>query len=270
MKKQNIKKPSINFIPIGVNRKICHFNLSNTIIESIDEADEKINDGDILVVSSKFVSMSKGRMVNLNEVIVSKSAERLAEKLKMDSRVAQLVLLESDRILGGVPGFALAIKDGVIAPNAGIDKSNTPAGYVMLYPTDPFRDAEEIKRNVIERLGKRIGVILTDSRLMPLRIGTTGIALSVAGFEPLKDERGRIDIFGNVLKVTRGALADQIAAGAQIVMGEADECFPIVLVRASNILSWNLTDNSFDSTSLNVDFDDCIYMQGIDRKEFEY
>lgn len=262
-------KPRLLFIPIGVERKEDRFDLSSTVIDAV-EKEEEFRDGDIVAVSSKFVSMAKGRFVDLGDVEVSEEAERVAEKLSMDRRMAQLVLQEADVILGGVPGFALALKNGVIAPNAGIDRSNAPVGHVMLYSEDLFGDAEELRMKILNELGRRVGVVITDSRLMPLRMGTTGLAVSAAGFEPLKDERGRRDLFGNVLRVTRRALADQIAAGVQLLMGEADDGFPIVVVRALDGAPWSLTDKPVDAGSLAVEFERCIYMRGIPRPKFSF
>lgn len=263
-------RQGVVFIPVGVDRMEGSFDLSRVVIDAVKRVGEEFRVGDIVAVSSKFVSMSRGRMVKLSDVVISEEAERLADKLSMDRGVAQLVLEEADSILGGVPGFALTLKDGVVAPNAGIDRSNAPSGYVMLYPKDPFKEAEDLRRSIFEETGRRVGVVLTDSRLMPLRLGTTGIALSAAGFEPLKDERGRKDLFGNVLRVTRRALADQIASGVQLLMGEADEGFPIVLVRALNGAPWSLTDRSLNAESLTVSSDRCIYMRGLPRRRFKF
>ena len=188
MAKKKVKKQRLIFIPIYVDREENVFDISSKLIKAVKNNGEKIIDGDIIAVSSKFISMSKGRLVNLNEVDVSEEADRLANNLNMDNRLAQLVLQESDVILGGVPGFALTLKNGVIAPNAGIDKSNVPSGHVILYSEHPFKDAEELKRIIYQSSGKHVGIVVTDSRLMPLRLGTTGLAVSVAGFEPIEDE----------------------------------------------------------------------------------
>jgi F420-0:gamma-glutamyl ligase len=100
---------------------------------------------------------------------------------------------------------------------------------------------------------------------MPLRMGTTGLAVSVAGFEPLEDERGKQDLFGNILNVTRRALADQIASAVQLIMGEADEGFPIVLIRALDCAPWRMTNRLLNTKTLAVDYDTCIYMKGVRR-----
>ncbi len=269
MRKEN-RKLGLEFIPIYIGRKEDRFDFPRVIIDAVKSSGEELLDKDILAVSSKFISMAKGMVINLSKVEVSKKAERLAEKLSMDQKVAELVIREADAILGGVPGFALALKNGVIAPNAGIDKSNVPAGYAILYSKDPFGDAEALRKTILQVLGRRVGIVVTDSRLMPLRMGTTGIAIAVAGFEPLKDERGHKDLFGNILRVTRRALADQIAAGVQLLMGEADESRPVVIVRAKNGAPWSLTDKRMNIESIAVPADQCIYMRGLPERNFSF
>jgi coenzyme F420-0:L-glutamate ligase len=258
-------KAGLVFIPISVERKDNSFDLSSEVIQAVKKMGEEFLDNDIIAVSSKVISMSQGRLVNLNDVDVSEEADLLADKLSLDPRLAQLVLQEADMIIGGVPGFALALKNGVIAPNAGIDKSNVPEGHVMLYSEYPFKDAENLKKTIYQSLGKNVGIVVTDSRLMPLRMGTTGLAISVAGFEPLEDECGKQDLFGNILNVTRRALADQIASAVQLIMGEADEGFPIVLIRALDGAPWRMTNRLLNTKTLAVDYDTCIYMKGVLR-----
>ncbi len=262
MAKKKVKKQRLIFIPIYVDREENVFDISSKLIKAVKNNGEKFFDGDIIAVSSKFISMSKGRLVNLDEVDVSEEADRLANNLNMDNRLAQLVLQESDVILGGVPGFALTLKNGVIAPNAGIDKSNVPSGHVILYSEHPFKDAEELKRIIYQSSGKHVGIVVTDSRLMPLRLGTTGLAVSVAGFEPIEDDRGRHDLFGNIMNVTRRSLADQIAAAVQLLMCEANEGCPIVIVRSLINSPWRLTNRPLNTKTLAVDYETCIYMQG--------
>lgn len=260
-KKKGMKQRLI-LIPIHVDRKEDSFDISSIVINAVKENKEKFLDGDIVAVSSKFISMSKGRLVNLEDVDVSEEADRLAETLNMDQKLAQLVLQESDVILGGVPGFALALKNGVIAPNAGIDKSNVPAGHIILYSEYPFKDAEELRQKIYQSSGKHVGIVVTDSRLMPLRLGTTGLAVSVAGFEPIEDDRGKLDLFGNIMTVTRRSLADQIAAAVQLLMGETNDGYPIVIVRSLNSTPWRLTDRPLNTKSLTVNYKTCIYIQG--------
>lgn len=216
-------------------------------------------DNDIVVVSSKFVSMSEGAVVSLSKVRVGKKARALAAKCHMDGKMAELVLRESDYIVKGVPGFLLAIRDGMIAPNAGIDKSNVPKGYAILYPRDPFGTAEKLRQKFQSELGVRVGIVLADSRLMPTRIGTTGVAIACAGFEPVDDLRGRKDLFGNVLKVTFKAVADGLATMGVAVMGESDESTPAAVVRGAKV-AWS--DKKFSWKDMAVTPAQDIYLRG--------
>src|SRR5574341_1193621 len=155
--------------------------------------------------TSSFVNVElipvKVKQMNDNFKPSRKSAE-IAQKYNMDSRLAELVLRESYFMFSCVPGFILAVKDGVIAPNAGIDRSNVQHGYAILHPREPFKVAEILRHEFLRHAGKKVGIVITDSRLMPTRIGTIGIAIAVAGFEPVQDLRGTKDLFGNTLRVT--------------------------------------------------------------------
>jgi coenzyme F420-0:L-glutamate ligase / coenzyme F420-1:gamma-L-glutamate ligase len=199
--------------------------------------------GDILIVSSKYVAMSEGRVVKLDTVKPDAKAKTLARKFKMDARLAKLVLQESDMIVGGIPGFVLTVRKGMMAPNAGIDKSNVPAGHVILYPKNPFTSAERLRQKFLNN-GIKLGVVIADSRLMPSRRGTTGIAIACSGFEPVEDDRGKKDLFGNTLRVTFRAVADSLATAGVAVMRESAESTPAAVARGFPVvwttrkLSW--------------------------------
>jgi coenzyme F420-0:L-glutamate ligase len=146
----------------------------------------------------------------------------------------------------------------MIAPNAGIDKSNVPKGYVILYPRDPFGTAEKLRLKFLADLGIRVGIVIADSRLMPTRIGTTGFAIGCAGFEPVEDLRGKRDLFGNILRVTFKATADAIATMGVMVMGESDESTPVAVVRGANVL-WS--DRKFSWKDMAVEPFEDIYLR---------
>lgn len=222
----------VEILPILIGVKKGRFDL----FKSLQCFDYK-ND-DIIILSSKFVSMSEGAVVNLGNIRASEKARALAAKCRMDAKMAELVLRESDYIVKGVPGFLLAIRDGMIAPNAGIDRSNVPKGYAILYPRNPFGTAEKLKQKFRLELGIRVGIVLADSRLMPTRIGTTGVAIACAGFQPVDDLRGRRDLFGNVLKFTFKAVADGLATMGVAVMGESDDSIPAAVVRGAQV-TWS-------------------------------
>lgn len=221
----------MEIFPIKIPKKDEGFDLFRTIFES----EFQFLADDILVISSKFVSMSERSLIDLKNVKVSKRARELALKFKMDERIAQVTLQESDYVVSGIPGFLLTINDGMIAPNAGIDKSNCPQGKIVLYPKDSFKTANELRKKFLKKYGIKIGIVISDSRLMPTRIGCTGIAVGVSGFNPVDDERGKTDLYGKKLKVTFKATADCLATIGVFMMGESNESIPLVVIRGANV-----------------------------------
>ena len=168
---------------------------------------------------------------------------------------------EADHIFGGIPmGFLLTWRSGIIAPNAGIDRSNIPNGLAVLLPKDPYESAYQLREALSERLGVHIGIILTDSWLVPGRLGTTGVALATAGFRPVVDERGKADLFGNPMAVTQRGVADSISIAAQLVMGERDEATPFAIVRHAGI---ELTDAPISQQDVAIPWQMCIYVESL-------
>ena len=231
------REERIELFPLTCSVRFHRFSLARAAVEAMEENDASIKDGDVLVVSSKFVSVSEGRFRDLTSVITSHRARKLATRFEMRPELVQLVLEESDSIIGGVPGFLLAINRGVLAPNAGIDQSNAPAGQVVLYPKNPDSSAHKLRRQLLNILNidgvkvKRLGVIFSDSRITPTRLGTVGVAIATSGIRPTIDLRGMRDLFDNRFKFTLRAIADQIATAAEICMGESSESRPLVIVR---------------------------------------
>jgi coenzyme F420-0:L-glutamate ligase / coenzyme F420-1:gamma-L-glutamate ligase len=246
----------LEILPISVSLKTSKFNL----FKSLNSSKFKFRDNDILVISSKYVSMSEGSVKRLDSVKVTGRALELASKYHMNAKLVELVIRESDYILEGIPGFLLAIKEGIIAPNAGIDKSNIPSGFVILYPRQPFKTAENLRQKFLLHLEVKVMVIIADSRLMPTRIGTTGIAIACAGFEPVEDERGKIDLFGNVFKVTLKAVADSLATIGVSAMGESNESIPAIIIRNTKVIA---TDRKLSWHDMAVDAAEDIYIRGL-------
>jgi coenzyme F420-0:L-glutamate ligase len=243
-------------LPIHSSIKRGKFDLFDSLVAS----GLKFKDGDILVISSKFVSMSEGAVLRLGEIKVSKEARIIATRYKMDPKIAEITLRESDYILGGIPGFLLSIRDGMIAPNAGIDKSNVPPGFVILYPNDAFKTAENLRSKFLLEYRIRVGIVIADSRLMPTRIGTVGVAIACSGFEPVEDERGKKDLFGKVLRVTFRAVADGLAATGVAIMGEGSESIPAVVVRGFKVTP---TDRKLSKHDMAIDPEQDIYIRGL-------
>ena len=201
-------------------------------------------DGDVLVVAQKIVSKSEGRMVDVSTVEPSPQAVALAAEVEKDPRLVEVILSESRRIVRHRPNLVIAEhKRGWVMANAGIDHSNVAPGdgteRVLLLPLDPDGSAEALRQRLQDTTGKRIAVIVSDSFGRPFRRGTVGIALGAAGLPAVIDWRGHPDLFGRILEVTETAFADEIAAAASLVQGQADEGTPIVLVRG---LAWSAPD----------------------------
>ncbi len=203
--------------------------LVHALKNSMAKAGLSLRDGDILVVSESTVATAEGRVVALDDVTPSDLAITMAGRYCKDPREMELILRESDEIVGGIPGVVLTMKKGFLYPNAGIDNSNAPPGHVVLFPADAQKSASEIRKRIAN--GKEIGVIIGDSRTHPLRLGCVGVALACEGLEPVEDARGQKDLFGRELKITRKAVADNLVSAAQIIMGEGDEGIPAVIIR---------------------------------------
>lgn len=261
-----LKKPLI-VIPVEAPVQENTFDLYQTIISALDHAGQHLQDGDVLAVSSKYTAISEGRVVSLETIEVSSQAQALAERYSMNPRIVQLVLQEADHIFGGIQGFLLTYKEGIISPNAGLDRSNIPSGYVVLFPQYPYRSAANIRAALRQRLGVTIGVILTDSWLMPGRLGTSGVALATAGFKPIQDERGKADLFGNPMQVTQRGIADSICVCAQMVMGERDEATPIAIVRNTGV---TMSDEPLSIEDVAIPWQMCIYVESLTRGLIEH
>jgi len=244
--------------PVLVQTKSSRFDIAELIDERLGG---RLRYGDVLVISSKFVAVSEGRVVRLGSVRPGARAKELATKYHMDARLCELVVRESDEVIGGIPGFLLTSKEGLLTPNAGIDKSNVKHGSVVLYPRRPEVSAWRIREALKFSRGVSVGVVVCDSRLSPTRRGTTGVAVAASGIEAIIDMRGRADLFGNVLKVTAQAVADDLSSAAEVLMGESDESTPIVLVRGVNRSL--LKETEYGGRSFAISMDDCIYLRSL-------
>ena len=197
-------------------------------------------DGDVVVLAQKIVSKAEGRYVDLAQVRPSARAESLAAQVSKDPRLVEVILAESRRVVRQRPGVLIVEhRLGVIMANAGVDRSNVDpdagAEPVLLLPRDPDASARALRDKLAAHFRCRLAVIITDSWGRAWRRGTVGVALGVAGLPPLLDLRGRRDLFGRELRVTQTGFADEIAGAASLVMGQADEARPAVLVRG---LAW--------------------------------
>lgn len=204
------------------------------VIAALHASDISPADGDVVVVTSKIVSKAEGRMVDLADVVASPRAIELADQTGKDPRLVEVILDEAVGVSRIAPG-ALIVRHrlGFTSANAGIDQSNIGGGEdeVLLLPLDPDSSARRIRKQLEEETGKRIGVVISDTHGRPFRFGNVGVAIGVAGIPALVDLRGERDLFGHPLRASEVPLADQVAAAAGLVAGEAAEGVPVVLVR---------------------------------------
>lgn len=208
--------------------------LGAIITTAMDRAGLPCADGDIIVIAQKIVSKAQGRFVDLSTVEPSARAREMAADTDRDPRLVEVILSESVNVLRShARALVVEHRDGFVMANAGVDRSNVGANAsdtVLLLPTDPDGTAAALRAILEAHFGKTLGVVINDSFGRPWRRGTTGVALGAAGIPALDDLRGRPDLFGRVLEVSEAAFADEIASAASLVMGQADEACPVVLL----------------------------------------
>ncbi len=182
--------------------------------ELVQLVNKPLKNKDILVIASKVLAYSQGRILNANKNDFDKIVQKEAKKLFPTNYCN------------------LTFKDGHLIPNAGVDKSNTPKGKIILWPKNPFKEAENLQKELREKYKlSNLGLIISDSTCAPMRVGVHGISIGHFGFEGVEDVRGAKDIFGKSLKVTRRNLADSLADAATILMGESNAKIPFVIIR---------------------------------------
>lgn len=200
----------------------------------------RLSEGDVLVITSKVVAVTQGRIKNI----------------KNRADFDRLVKEEADRVIGE-DIVTLTLNEGIFIPWAGIDRSNIPQGKAVLWPKDSFKAAHELCRKLkkIYHL-KKLGVVISDSHCTPLRAGIVGIALGYAGFKGVNDLRGKKDLYGNTLKVTRQNMADLLSSAAHLVMGEAAEATPFCLIRGAAV---QFTSHKVDPKEPVISMDECLF-----------
>jgi len=216
------------------------------ILAGLDAAGVTLLDGDVIVVGQKIISKAEGRFVDLEQIHPSPEADALAEETGKDPRLVELILRESAAVLRKRENLIIVVhKLGFVCANAGIDRSNVEneeeGEWVLLLPEDPEMSARKLRDGLRAASGAEIGVLINDSHGRSWRMGTVGVCIGVAGFPPVVDLRGQKDLFGYTLRSTVIGLADEIAAGASALMGQADERQPVIHVRG---LSYPLREGS--------------------------
>jgi len=212
--------------------------LIEIIFHGLTQGNIILQDGDILVLAQKIISKAEGRWVNLDLVQPSESTIKLANKIEKDPRLVEIILRESNQVVRTRPGTIIVEhRLGFVCANAGIDHSNVAGDgdkneeWILLLPENPDASAKAIRKKLEEKSGAQLGVMIIDSHGRAWREGVVGVAIGLAGMPGLVDMRGKSDLFGYKLKITTIGAADELAAAASLVMGQADEATPIVHVR---------------------------------------
>jgi coenzyme F420-0:L-glutamate ligase / coenzyme F420-1:gamma-L-glutamate ligase len=220
--------------------------LASLIADAVVTAGTPLRDGDVVVIAQKIVSKAEGRTVDLATVTPTAEALALADQVGKDPRIVQVVLSESVRVVRSRPNLMIMQhRLGFVMANAGVDQSNVApfdgVQRALLLPVDPDGSAETIRARLAERFGVGLGCIISDSFGRPWRRGTAGVAIGCAGLPSLIDLRGQPDLFGRILEVSIIGFADEIAAAASLLQGQAAEGQPVIVVRG---LTWTAPDAS--------------------------
>lgn len=261
----------MELIPIKSPLIKANDDLTKILSGLFDEQNLILENGDVLVISSKVIALAEGRIVKLDEVEVTEDVQEIRNAkyvetiAKNGAAFKQLVLNEADRFLDGENVY-LTLKNNILIPHAGIDLSNTPEGTAILWPENSFQSAENIRDYFQSEYNlDEMGVVVIDSHCQPLRTGVVGIALGWSGIEGVEDERGSCDLYGKELHVTQKNSADQLASAASLLMGEGSESIPFVLVRNAPV---EFTNKKFDQDSYAFPIEDDLFA-GIYNKKLK-
>ena len=198
----------MEIIPLRLN---CVAEVGSSVLDLttqiVSDSGVCVREGDVFVVTSKLVSYEQFRVTKLSDVDPSDEARVEAKRYAVSAELMELIHQEADMIYGGVEHAVLTLKDDTLAVNAGIDNKNSPPGYVTLWPRNLKMWANRYRVGLMGCYSQRIGVIVTDSSCMPMRLGTVGVALAASGFKPIMDYRGFVDLYGRKVKVTQHAVA---------------------------------------------------------------
>jgi coenzyme F420-0:L-glutamate ligase / coenzyme F420-1:gamma-L-glutamate ligase len=223
---------------LGIPDIHAGMDLTAIIMSGLSESNLGLQDNDIIVIAQKVISKAEGRRINLVGINPSPEAIKLASKTDKDPRLVELILRESNGVIRSRPGSIIVEhKLGFVCASAGIDHSNVAGEgneaeeWVLLLPEDPDQSAEKIRKGLEERCNAQIGVLIIDSHGRAWRLGTIGTTIGLSGIPAVIDERGWKDLYGYTLKITVVGVADELAAAASLVMGQAAEGTPIVHVR---------------------------------------
>lgn len=218
----------IEILPIKVTHEI---EPGQSLVNLIAKSKANIDNGDIIVVSQKAISKSENKIVFLDSVIPSLLSVGIASEYDKNPKLIEVILSESKRIVRMNNGVIITeTYHGFVCANAGVDESNVPDGFVTLLPQDPDLSAKKIQTEIQNKFKKNVGVLISDTFGRPFRVGQTDQAIGICGLNPLLDYMGKKDNFGKILRVTSIAIADELCAAAELVMGKTNNC-PFAIVK---------------------------------------
>jgi len=208
------------------------------ILNAMSVESTEVQDADIIVVAETVISKAEGNKINLESIEPSLKALSIAEKTGKKPEIVEAIILQSNEIIAEGPDFIISeTKHGFVCANAGIDESNVENGIATPIPDNPDKSAEIIRKKIGEETGKEVVVIISDTQGRAFREGAIGTAVGISGMDPLWNRKGEKDLYGRKLQTTDIAVADELAAAASIIMGQADEGIPVVIIRGVNYVS---------------------------------
>lgn len=222
------------WVPVGFPDVQPGDDISSIVLDMFRFNDVAPEDHDVLIIAQKVISKAEGSVVNLREITPTPEAKKLAAKAEKDPRLAQVILDEARAILRVRPGLIIAEhKLGFVCANAGVDHSNVGLGedWVTVLPKNPDAFAETVRSKMEETFGVRVGVVINDTHGRPFREGAIGVAIGVAGLEPLFSYIGQPDLYGYILRASIEGVADELASTASLLQGQGAEGTPMVLIR---------------------------------------
>jgi coenzyme F420-0:L-glutamate ligase/coenzyme F420-1:gamma-L-glutamate ligase len=206
--------------------------LSSIIVNSAEEEGIEICNEDVLVIAETAVAKSEGIIIDLESLQPTEQAVELSVKTGKDSKLVEFIIQESAEIIKVGPNFIISeTKHGFVCANAGIDESNVENGLATPIPVNPDRSADHLRKKIEDTTGRKIAIIISDTQGRAFREGAVGVAIGISGIESLWNRQGETDLYGRELQTTNIAVADEIASAASIVMGQADEGIPVVIIR---------------------------------------
>ncbi len=220
------------------------FKEKDDLVSIMLEHYDAFEDNDIIVIAHTIISRIEGKEVDLSTITPSEMAIRFGNTITKDPRAVEVVLREAKTIVRMSPTLLICeTKHGFICANAGVDLSNATPNHVITLPDNPDKTCQKIQKQIFEKTGKKVGVIISDTFGGVFRKGTTNVAIGIAGFHPISSRKGESDLFGYILKTTEVCAADELATSAGLIMGQSNEGLPVIVIRGYERIKITL-DNS--------------------------